>query len=218
MAHPQLLSLTNQLKAGKGLTIVGSVLDGTFLDNHLQVQRAEEVSPAGPPTGDLPLCPALTPWGRRAAPRASVGGAGCDFPLSAPPAQSIRRLMEAEKVKGFCQVVTSCNIRDGMSHLIQSSGLGGLQHNTVLVGWPRSWRSKEDHQTWRNFIGETGGPPTGSGGGGEGPQLAWSSQKRGVLLGASLGSPLPSSPWGSCPLLLPRFSLWDFCCLGGGFP
>ncbi|KAM3841506.1 solute carrier family 12 member 5 isoform 1-T1 [Vipera latastei] len=107
VAHPQLLSLTNQLKAGKGLTIVGSVLEGTFLDNHLQLQRAEE---------------------------------------------SIQRLMEAEKVKGFCQVVTSSNVRDGMSHLIQSSGLGGLQHNTVLVGWPRSWRSKEDHQTWRNFI------------------------------------------------------------------
>lgn len=66
VAHPQLLSLTNQLKAGKGLTIVGSVLDGTFLDNHLQVQRAEEVSPAEPPVGDLPLCPALAPWGRSA--------------------------------------------------------------------------------------------------------------------------------------------------------
>lgn len=58
VAHPQLLSLTNQLKAGKGLTIVGSVLDGTFLDNHLQVQRAEEVCPAEPPLADLPLCPA----------------------------------------------------------------------------------------------------------------------------------------------------------------
>ncbi|XP_029816282.1 solute carrier family 12 member 5 [Manacus vitellinus] len=107
VVHPQLLSFTSQLKAGKGLTIVASVLEGTFLDNHPQAQRAEE---------------------------------------------SIRRLMEAEKVKGFCQVVISSNLRDGMSHLIQSSGLGGLQHNTVLVGWPRSWRQKEDHQTWRNFI------------------------------------------------------------------
>lgn len=61
--------------------------------------------------------------------------------------------MEAEKVKGFCQVVISSNLRDGVSHLIQSGGLGGLQHNTVLVGWPRNWRQKEDHQTWRNFIG-----------------------------------------------------------------
>lgn len=107
VVHPQLLSLTNQLKAGKGLTIVGSVLEGTYLENHPQAQRAEE---------------------------------------------SIRRIMEAEKVKGFCQVVTSSNIRDGISHLIQSSGLGGLQHNTVLVGWPRNWRQKEDHQTWRDFI------------------------------------------------------------------
>lgn len=63
--------------------------------------------------------------------------------------------METEKVKGFCQVVISSNIRDGISHLIQSSGLGGLQHNTVLVGWPRNWRQKEDHQTWRDFIGIT---------------------------------------------------------------
>lgn len=64
--------------------------------------------------------------------------------------------MEAEKVKGFCQVVISSNLRDGVSHLIQSGGLGGLQHNTVLVGWPRNWRQKEDHQTWRNFIGKAG--------------------------------------------------------------
>ncbi|CAJ0964301.1 unnamed protein product, partial [Ranitomeya imitator] len=107
VVHPQLLSLTSQLKAGKGLTIVGSVLEGTYLENHPQSQRAEE---------------------------------------------SIHRLMEAEKVKGFCQVVISSNIRDGISHLIQSSGLGGLQHNTVLVGWPRNWKQKEDHQTWRDFI------------------------------------------------------------------
>ncbi|KAG8446574.1 hypothetical protein GDO86_014141 [Hymenochirus boettgeri] len=107
VVHPQLLSLTSQLKAGKGLTIVGSVVEGTYLEHHPHAQRAEE---------------------------------------------SLRRIMETEKVKGFCQVVISSNIRDGISHLIQSSGLGGLQHNTVLVGWPRNWRQKEDHQTWRNFI------------------------------------------------------------------
>ena len=41
--HPRLLSLTTQLKAGKGLTIVGSVLEGTYLDKHAEAQRAEEV-------------------------------------------------------------------------------------------------------------------------------------------------------------------------------
>lgn len=51
VVHPQLLSLTSQLKAGKGLTIVGSVLEGTFLENHPQAQRAEEVS-GGPGGGE----------------------------------------------------------------------------------------------------------------------------------------------------------------------
>lgn len=41
--HPRLLSFTSQLKAGKGLTIVGSVLQGIYLDKHIEAQKAEEV-------------------------------------------------------------------------------------------------------------------------------------------------------------------------------
>lgn len=41
--QPRLLSLTSQLKAGKGLTIVGTALEGTYLDNYEQTQRAEQV-------------------------------------------------------------------------------------------------------------------------------------------------------------------------------
>lgn len=63
--------------------------------------------------------------------------------------------MEAEKVKGFSQVVVSSNIRDATSHLVQVSGLGGLQHNTVLLSWPRNWKQVEDHEHWRNFIGKS---------------------------------------------------------------
>ncbi|XP_041946681.1 solute carrier family 12 member 5 isoform X1 [Alosa sapidissima] len=40
--QPRLLSLTNQLKAGKGLTIVGTGLTGTYLDNFAQGQQAEQ--------------------------------------------------------------------------------------------------------------------------------------------------------------------------------
>ncbi|XP_055764655.1 solute carrier family 12 member 5-like isoform X3 [Salvelinus fontinalis] len=105
--QPRLLSLTNQLKAGKGLTIVGTALAGTYLENHPQAQQAE---------------------------------------------QSLRKLMETEKVKGFCQVTISSNMRDATSHLLQASGLGGLMHNTVLVSWPRNWKQADDHQTWRDFI------------------------------------------------------------------
>lgn len=42
--QPRLLSLTNQLKAGKGLTIVGTALEGTYLENYEQTQRAEQVA------------------------------------------------------------------------------------------------------------------------------------------------------------------------------
>lgn len=41
--QPRLLSLTNQLKAGKGLTIVGTSVQGTFLDNYTEAQRADQV-------------------------------------------------------------------------------------------------------------------------------------------------------------------------------
>lgn len=44
--QPRLLSLTNQLKAGKGLTIVGTALEGTYLHNFEQTQRAEQVGRA----------------------------------------------------------------------------------------------------------------------------------------------------------------------------
>uniref|UniRef100_A0A671YMK5 Solute carrier family 12 member 7 n=1 Tax=Sparus aurata TaxID=8175 RepID=A0A671YMK5_SPAAU len=95
--HPRLLSLTTQLKAGKGLTIVGNVLEGTYLTKDAEAKRAE---------------------------------------------QNIKSSMSTEKTKGFCHVVVSSNLRDGFSHLIQSAGLGGMKHNTVLMGWPGTWSLK----------------------------------------------------------------------------
>ncbi|XP_021568559.1 solute carrier family 12 member 7 [Carlito syrichta] len=105
--HPRLLSFTSQLKAGKGLTIVGSVLEGTYLDKHAEAQQAEE---------------------------------------------NIRALMSTEKTKGFCQLVVSSSLRDGMSHLIQSAGLGGMKHNTVLMAWPESWKQEDNPFSWKNFV------------------------------------------------------------------
>ncbi|KAI1902139.1 hypothetical protein AGOR_G00041630 [Albula goreensis] len=40
--HPRLLSLTTQLKAGKGLTIVGSVLEGTYMTRDSEAKRSEQ--------------------------------------------------------------------------------------------------------------------------------------------------------------------------------
>ncbi|XP_034416516.1 solute carrier family 12 member 7 isoform X3 [Cyclopterus lumpus] len=105
--HPRLLSLTTQLKAGKGLTIVGNVLEGTYLTKDAEARKAE---------------------------------------------QNIKSAMSEERTKGFCHVVVSSNLRDGVSHLIQSAGLGGMKHNTVLMAWPGTWRQANDPQSWKNFI------------------------------------------------------------------
>ncbi|CAF98841.1 unnamed protein product, partial [Tetraodon nigroviridis] len=104
--HPRLLSFTTQLKAGKGLTIVGNILEGTYLTKEAEAKKAE---------------------------------------------QNIKTSMAAERTKGFCHVVVSSNLRDGFSHLIQSAGLGGMKHNTVLMAWPGNWRQSNDAQSWRNF-------------------------------------------------------------------
>ncbi|XP_045306102.1 solute carrier family 12 member 6 isoform X4 [Leopardus geoffroyi] len=105
--HPRLLTFASQLKAGKGLTIVGSVIVGNFLENYGEALAAE---------------------------------------------QTIKHLMEAEKVKGFCQLVVAAKLREGISHLIQSCGLGGMKHNTVVMGWPNGWRQSEDARAWKTFI------------------------------------------------------------------
>ncbi|XP_030623115.1 solute carrier family 12 member 7 isoform X3 [Chanos chanos] len=105
--HPRLLSFTTQLKAGKGLTIVGSVLEGTYLSKESEAKTAE---------------------------------------------QNVKSAMATEKTKGFCHVVVSSNLRDGLSHLIQSAGLGGMKHNAVLMAWPGSWKQSNDPQYWQNFI------------------------------------------------------------------
>ncbi|XP_041101184.1 solute carrier family 12 member 7-like isoform X2 [Polyodon spathula] len=105
--HARLLSFTTQLKAGKGLTIVGSVIEGTYMAKRPQAKQSE---------------------------------------------QNVKSTMAAEKTKGFCHVVVSSNLRDGVSHLIQSAGLGGMKHNTVLMAWPNLWKQQEDPVSWRNFI------------------------------------------------------------------
>ncbi|XP_054848367.1 solute carrier family 12 member 6 isoform X1 [Eublepharis macularius] len=106
--HPRLLTFASQLKAGKGLTIVGSVMVGNFLECYSDALAAE---------------------------------------------QTIKHLMESERVKGFCQMVVAAKVREGTSHLIQSCGLGGMKHNTVVMGWPNAWRQSEDARSWKTFIG-----------------------------------------------------------------
>lgn len=71
--------------------------------------------------------------------------------------QAIKNMMEIERVKGFCQVVVASKVREGIVHLIQSCGLGGMKHNTVVMGWPYGWRQSEDPRAWKTFISKSRG-------------------------------------------------------------
>lgn len=35
---------------------------------------------------------------------------------------------------------------------VQTSGLGGLKPNTVILGWPYGWRQSEHDRTWKSFL------------------------------------------------------------------
>lgn len=35
---------------------------------------------------------------------------------------------------------------------IQTTGLGGMKPNTVILGWPYGWRQSEDDRTWHIFL------------------------------------------------------------------
>lgn len=95
VAQPKLLTFASQLKAGKGLTLVSTIIEGDFK------QLA---------------------------------------PLAARARLSLQESMNEEKVKGFADVVVAPSIMDGLSHQVQTAGLGGLKQNTVIVGWPEHWR------------------------------------------------------------------------------
>ncbi|XP_011260217.1 solute carrier family 12 member 6 isoform X2 [Camponotus floridanus] len=66
--------------------------------------------------------------------------------------QSLKKTASEEKVKGFVDVLVAKNAVDGLSSLIQITGLGGLKPNTVILGWPYGWRQSEEERTWRVFL------------------------------------------------------------------
>ena len=68
--------------------------------------------------------------------------------------QSLAKAMKKEKVKGFAEVVVADEVVSGLAHTIQTAGVGGLRHNTVIIGWPQGWRKKtEEDKPFRAFIG-----------------------------------------------------------------
>lgn len=102
----QMLDFVTQLKAGKGLVMVYSVIHGDFLVNFAESQAAENV---------------------------------------------LKRALKDHHIKGFSSVLIAQKVEEGLSALIQTAGLGGLRHNTVLCGWPNHWKAQSE-SGYKSFL------------------------------------------------------------------
>lgn len=100
-------AFASQLKAGKGLTLVNSVIEGKYMERFNDAQTAK---------------------------------------------QKLNKTIEQFGVKGFADVLVSENVAVGMCHMIQNAGLGGLRHNTVMIGWPYGWRHDHNERSYKVFL------------------------------------------------------------------
>ncbi|XP_076762530.1 solute carrier family 12 member kcc isoform X8 [Xylocopa sonorina] len=65
---------------------------------------------------------------------------------------NLRKTITEEKVKGFVDVLVAKDVVDGLSSLVQTTGLGGMKPNTVILGWPHRWKESQEGRTWRVFL------------------------------------------------------------------
>uniref|UniRef100_A0A1I8AIB6 Solute carrier family 12 member 6 n=1 Tax=Steinernema glaseri TaxID=37863 RepID=A0A1I8AIB6_9BILA len=79
-----------------------------------------------------------------------------DFTRNAAVAQEqskkLSQIIKRHKIRGFCDVVVAENYNQGLSCLIQTSGLGGLRHNTVMVVWPEEWNKDHSLDVTHKFV------------------------------------------------------------------
>ncbi|PAA54502.1 hypothetical protein BOX15_Mlig032144g1 [Macrostomum lignano] len=105
--HVCLLDLLSQLKAGRGLTIVGSVIQGMVYDHYADLDDAKA---------------------------------------------ALRSVMKAKRVKGIVKMIVSQDVVQGIEHLVQSAGLGGLEHNCVMMSFPTAWSSGHHAEAYDKFM------------------------------------------------------------------
>jgi potassium/chloride transporter 4/5/6 len=79
----------------------------------------------------------------------TVGAAIVQGELGQMPGESeaarlaLKQVIRQEEVEGFPEVVVGTSVTDSIGHVIQTSGLGGMKPNTVVLGWPHGWRARD---------------------------------------------------------------------------
>ncbi|CAJ0601996.1 unnamed protein product [Cylicocyclus nassatus] len=75
-----------------------------------------------------------------------------DADEAAAQQKNLDLLLKKNKIKGFGDVLVTENFIEGVSCLVQTSGLGGLRHNTVMISWPESWNTEHSWHVGHQFV------------------------------------------------------------------
>ena len=93
---------------------------------------------------------------------------------------------------------------------MQTVGLGGMRHNTVVVGWPDSWHHGAHDKHWKIFLGIKMGPRVNK-------DLIYRGSTYCFTAGGTVSAshqllrhPLLKFFWVAC-FLFPRSLAFDFC-------
>lgn len=98
-----LLAFVAQLKAGKGLTLVAECVEGQFAQ--MAGAELDRIREARTPENVI------------------------DKSRLNAKFKDLHEEVKASRIRGFCDVLVAEQFVQGVSHLIQTSGLGGLRHN-----------------------------------------------------------------------------------------
>ncbi|XP_063683776.1 solute carrier family 12 member 6-like isoform X3 [Bolinopsis microptera] len=60
--------------------------------------------------------------------------------------------LKEHKLAGFIQVTCEESIPKGTTTLLQTAGLGGLKPNTILMGWPENWKTKNSFENFSRVV------------------------------------------------------------------
>ncbi|CAD6191860.1 unnamed protein product [Caenorhabditis auriculariae] len=75
-----------------------------------------------------------------------------DHDQAAVDLEKLKALLKKNKIKGFSDVLIAENFIEGISCLVQTSGLGGMRHNTVALAWPERWNSEHQWHIAHRFV------------------------------------------------------------------
>ncbi|KAK6022661.1 hypothetical protein OSTOST_11628 [Ostertagia ostertagi] len=75
-----------------------------------------------------------------------------DAEQAAAQQRNLDTLMKKNKIKGFGDILVTEHIMEGVSCLVQTSGLGALRHNTVVISWPEQWHTEHSWNVGHRFV------------------------------------------------------------------